>query len=119
MYQPRFKEHSLYPKISMSITTVVASSLAIVLASSAIITRKYFKTARTLSGYKTIVDLMLVLGVNYLGLTGLASWIHNDVSVCKAEYLKEYNPEFMLHFDVICAKYGIDEEKQTEGIFTR
>jgi hypothetical protein len=24
----------------------------------------------------------------------------------------------MRHFDILCAKYGIDEQQQTQGIFT-
>lgn len=61
---------------------------------------------------------MLVGGINYLGMASLLSYVREEVSICKAKYLLEYDPEFMLHFDILCAKYGIDESKQTEGILS-
>ena len=37
----------------------------------------------------------------------------------KIPYLKSYEPDFMLHFNILASKYEIEEEKQVEGIFNK
>ena len=39
----------------------------------------------------------------------LSELIEGEVGRGKAPFLRELDPDFMLHFDILAAKYGIDE----------
>ena len=91
----------------------------IVFASSLIVSRRFFRESGLFSVRKGLIDVGLVgLGV-YASALVVASGIESDVSKSKRAFFESYDSLFMRHFDILAAKYEIDEEVQTQGIFSQ
>ena len=91
----------------------------LVLASSFVVSRRFFREGGLFSVGKGLIDVGLVgLGV-YASALVVANSIESDVSNSKKPFFERYDSLFMRHFDILAAKYGIDEEIQTQGIFSQ
>lgn len=56
-----------------------------------------------------LFDAGLVGAGCFCGAWVLAELIEGDVGRGKEPFLRGLDPDFMLHFDILAAKYGIDE----------
>lgn len=58
-------------------------------------------------------DVALVLCGCWAGVLGFAHWVQEDVRREKMQYLLRYDDDFMRHFDLLWAKYNLNDELQT------
>ena len=84
-----------------------------------IVSRRFFRDSGLFSVRKGLIDVGMVgLGV-YASALVVARGIEDDVRKSKRVFFEQYDASFMRHFDILAAKYEIDEEMQTQGIFSQ
>ena len=71
-----------------------------------------------MTGRMIAFDIGLVMVSCWAGTVGFAQWVEDDVRKEKREYLLKYDADFMRHFDVLWAKYNLDDHVQTQGILS-
>ena len=89
-----------------------------VFAASLVAGRTLFKQVKVFSPAKLLVDFVLVVGGVSGGMWAFATHLRPDVQRAKGFYLARCDPEWMNHYNLLTAKYGIEEEIQLEGIFS-
>lgn len=68
---------------------------------------------------KNLAANLIIISVGLVGSGNIfASWVQPLTTKNKLPYFKIYDPDFMLHFNVLCAKYGIDENTQLDEMFS-
>jgi hypothetical protein len=63
--------------------------------------------------YKNFAANFAIMSIGFIGGANIfAIWVHPLTSQNKLPYFKAYDPDFMFHFNILCAKYGISENIQ-------